>query len=248
MHIANLFRAAAPLLLTLGLASLATPAQADDDDWATCAREGQTCRVRGEAMVRYGADGRYAFRVTRDSIPCTNEAFGSDPARGTPKQCEVSTEWRGHSRYRGWREMGSNLDDWVVCAYEGDYCRVPGNATVRYGADGRYYERRVSGGVGCNNGVFGDPVHGHAKVCEYRAEGRRDGGGYGQDDRGGQWSHCAREGRYCDVRGRKEVRYGANGRYVTRDVRGGIECTNQAFGADPAPGTPKSCEVTDRRR
>lgn len=228
------------------MALIAAPARADD--WAPCAHEGQTCHVRGEAMVRYGVDGRFVFRVTRNAIACTNDSFGTDPAEGMRKHCDVSTGWRQQSRYRDWRQSGSSRGDWVVCAYEGDYCRVPGNATVRYGAEGRYQERDVNGGIACNNGVFGDPLPGYAKLCEYRRGGGRgdnwNGGGHAAD---GDWRNCAREGGYCDVRGRQNVRYGARGRYMYREVRGGTECTNEAFGGDPIPGVEKHCEAGGRR-
>jgi hypothetical protein len=51
---------------------------------------------------------------------------------------------------------------------------------------------------------------------------------------------CAREGGHCGFQGIATVRYGARGRYVTRDVIGGIPCSSQVFG-DPYPGARKSC-------
>lgn len=51
---------------------------------------------------------------------------------------------------------------------------------------------------------------------------------------------CAREGGHCNFQGIATVRYGARGRYVTRDVIGGIPCSSQVFG-DPYPGVRKSC-------
>ena len=40
------------------------------------------------------------------------------------------------------------------------------------------------------------------------------------------------------------VKYGANGKFITKDVDWYIVCNNNAFGSDPAPGVPKSCECT----
>ena len=57
---------------------------------------------------------------------------------------------------------------WIHCADENDTCTVPVTTVVRYGANGSYaYQENVSGSIGCNNGVFGDPAFGTAKMCEY---------------------------------------------------------------------------------
>ncbi|MDR7038614.1 hypothetical protein J2X36_003384 [Methylobacterium sp. BE186] len=55
---------------------------------------------------------------------------------------------------------------WTACAPEGGTCSVTGTQTVRYGAKGQYATRTVNGSVGCNNGVFGDPIYGTVKSCE----------------------------------------------------------------------------------
>ena len=61
------------MLRVLGLAIVAlplaspSPAQAQ---WQPCANQDEVCRFKGEALVRYGADGRYAFQVARNRINC----------------------------------------------------------------------------------------------------------------------------------------------------------------------------------
>ncbi len=56
------------------------------------------------------------------------------------------------------------------------------------------------------------------------------------------WAHCADENQTCSFSGTKDVRYGADTRWVTQtNVTGSIQCRNSVFG-DPAPGTIKSCE------
>lgn len=54
-----------------------------------CAPEGGWCRFRGTRRVLYGAHGRFAERMVRGAIPCTNQAFGVDPLPGVPKACYV---------------------------------------------------------------------------------------------------------------------------------------------------------------
>ena len=138
------------------------------------------------------------------------------------------------------------------CADEGGVCRLPYPAEVIYGARGRttsrFFDRPV---VRCSNRVFGDPAPGREKACYFVARGRGDYGddnNYGDDDYGGRpdrggWVACAREGDFCDFRGRAVVRYGARGRYVQDVFRNGVDCSNDAFGDDPAPGAHKACYV-----
>lgn len=61
--------------------------------------------------------------------------------------------------------------EWVRCAYEGGYCRVPYPTVVRYGARGAYSEAEVGRGVSCSNRVFGDPIEGVHKTCWFAAGG-----------------------------------------------------------------------------
>ena len=61
--------------------------------------------------------------------------------------------------------------EWVHCAIEHEYCATPFPTMVRYGANGAY-ARRHSGrrGIPCNNAVFGDPLVGIVKHCDFWAE------------------------------------------------------------------------------
>lgn len=56
------------------------------------------------------------------------------------------------------------------------------------------------------------------------------------------WRTCAEEDQTCRVSGRAMVRYGAEGRWVSRSVSNQVDCNNDTFG-DPAPGVPKRCQV-----
>lgn len=248
-------RGAAGLAVALACGVFGAPDEARaQTDWTRCAEEGRSCRVGGEALVRYGVEGRYAFRLVRGRVLCANEQFGGDPAPNERKVCEVSSNWRQDSRYQGWREPGRRGDgEWRLCANENELCRPPAGATrVRYGADGRYEVRDVSrGAVMCSNRVFGDPAPDIFKQCEYSlasgrpeiAGGGRDGERDGRRDGGREWERCAREGENCDFRGRANVRYGTEGQYVYREASGGVACTNEVFNSDPAPGRSKHCDI-----
>jgi hypothetical protein len=56
---------------------------------------------------------------------------------------------------------------WTRCATEGGVCVFTGFRRVRYGAGAVYTEKTVANGTPCDNTVFGDPVPGTKKVCDY---------------------------------------------------------------------------------
>lgn len=152
---------------TLGIAIVAAAgffaspdaqAQRRDDDWVLCANEGQICRVNGRTEVAFGARGYYVYGVARGSFRCDVQTFGRDPIPGVRKQCFARQDRRDDPGRRRW----------VYCAREGSICRVPGDAIVRYGANGYWNRLRVRGSVWCNNRTFGDPIRGVEKRCEYR--------------------------------------------------------------------------------
>jgi hypothetical protein len=224
--------------------------------WEYCATENERCRADGWGVVRYGRDGRYVYREFRNArFWCDNRTFG-DPVPRRKKSCELrfyggNPPPIGGGYDDGYGDNGyEDSDGWERCASEGDSCRLPGPAVVRYGASGRYVTRNVNGGiVRCDNRSFGDPAPGKGKHCDYRLERYSGRPGYDQgrpEYAGGGWERCAREGDYCEFRGRRQVRYGADGRFVFEEFRGGTECTNAAFGTDPAPRKRKYCEVEVR--
>jgi len=54
---------------------------------------------------------------------------------------------------------------WTVCANEGGTCSFAGTQQVRYGANGLYAYKTLTGGTPCTNAVFGDPAPNVAKQC-----------------------------------------------------------------------------------
>lgn len=202
-------------------------------DWRFCAEEGRRCSVNGWGVVRYGAQGRYAYREVRNArLQCDNSMFG-DPAPGRSKRCEVRLYDDG-----GWGGGSDDSYGWTRCARENETCRVNGPATVRFGVNGRYYERRVRGGdLSCSIQTFGDPAPREHKACDVRYDA---GGGWGGGWSGG-WTPCARENETCRLPGTATVRYGTERRFTDLEIRGGsVRCDNRTFG-DPAPGEIKHC-------
>lgn len=66
-----------------------------------------------------------------------------------------------------WEIVGSTY--WVHCANENGTCSFNGTTNVRYGASGSYVVQSHTESVRCKNSIFGDPIAGVAKTCEYEA-------------------------------------------------------------------------------
>ncbi|MDQ3257907.1 MAG: hypothetical protein M3R15_29140, partial [Acidobacteriota bacterium] len=60
-------------------------------------------------------------------------------------------------------------EGWTFCANENQRCSFTGTKQARYGAAGSYYYGTFTNGVDCTNAVFGDPLRGVVKRCEYSA-------------------------------------------------------------------------------
>ncbi len=124
---------------------------------------------------------------------------------------------------------------WTPCAVESGVCNFSGTREVRYGAEGHYAYQTATGSIACDNSVFGDPVPGADKVCEYAAQAPSSPPVV-------SWTQCAVEYGTCSFTGTRQVRYGLDGQYAVQTATGSIACNNDVFG-DPAPGANKVCEV-----
>jgi parallel beta-helix repeat protein len=127
-------------------------------------------------------------------------------------------------------ESSAQTTTWTFCSSEGGTCTVSGTQQVRYGGNGVYAFKTVTGSIACTNAVFGDPAPGIAKQCQRATTSTATS----------TWNFCSSEGGTCLVSGTQQVRYGGNNLYAYKTVTGSIACTNAVFG-DPAPGVPKQC-------
>ncbi len=216
------------------------------DGWRTCADDGQTCEGRGRAVVRYGDDQRWSTRTVDGAVACNNETFG-DPAPEVRKRCQVRGGYGGGAGQGGGVAQGGN-GEWRFCAAEGETCQFRGRAEVRFGQGSFFSTRTAYDRVRCDTSDFGDPVPGVTKYCEVRAAAGagagsgRPGDYSGYNSAAAGWRYCAPENAVCQVSGRAEVRFGEGRRFVTRTVRGQVNCDVATFG-DPADGVLKHCEV-----
>ena len=156
------------------------------------------------------------------------------------------------------RKRNSTTNPWKVCSAEGQSCSFSGTKLVRYGSNGKYAYQMLTGGVACNNSVFGDPNYGSAKSCEVRqadvvwvkCSNKNDCRFEGEKiiqfseeifSSKLSWQKCANENSVCSFSGTKLVRYGAQNNYIYIKTTNSIACNNENFG-DPIYGTAKICE------
>lgn len=123
--------------------------------WTACATEGNWCQFSGSAQVHYGTASAYVIKTLTGPVSCTNAVFG-DPAPGSVKSCRVSVTTTSPT---------PTTATWTSCASEGGTCTVSGTREVRYGYNGSYASKIVTGSVACSNAVFGDPKPGYVKTC-----------------------------------------------------------------------------------
>ena len=129
---------------------------------------------------------------------------------------------------------------WMNCAAENAVCSFAGTTQVRYGANGVYATRTATTSIACTNAVFGDPVPGVIKACQYAGTGTSPSPAPTPTE---TWTRCATEGGTCNYAGNRRVRYGANGYFAYRTGIAPLACSNATFG-DPSYGTAKTCDYS----
>eukprot|EP01114_Cavostelium_apophysatum_P013157 TRINITY_DN3123_c0_g3_i1.p2 TRINITY_DN3123_c0_g3~~TRINITY_DN3123_c0_g3_i1.p2 ORF type:complete len:556 (-),score=90.65 TRINITY_DN3123_c0_g3_i1:1389-3056(-) len=138
--------------------------------WKSCAAEGAWCSFSGSAQVRYGTADKFVVKTLTGPVACTNAVFG-DPAPGYGKSCSVGATTTAPAPAPAPTPVPTTVT-WTNCAGEDGTCSVPGTREVRYGYNGYYATKVVTGSVSCSNAVFGDPKPGYAKTCSYSSIAR----------------------------------------------------------------------------
>jgi hypothetical protein len=158
----------------LGVALNPPDSMLDDSKWTWCASEGGTCNFPfpGTARrVRYGLGNLYSVTVLTSATSCNTTSFGDDPVYGWVKSCSYENTPID-------LVAGAASVVWTTCAQEGGTCLFSGAHQVRYGANNtfRYKSSGISAdGFLCSAAVFGDPLVGVYKHCEYDVVSVRPG-------------------------------------------------------------------------
>lgn len=193
--------------------------------WTRCASEGGTCNFSGTRQVRYGNGSTFFYKTATTSLACTNAVFG-DPLPTQAKYCDFAADVAPAPA------PAPAPDGWTRCATEGGACAFSGTRQVRYGAGTTYFYKSATTSIACTNAVFGDPLPGQAKNCDY---------GPASTPPASSWIPCAAENGTCSFSGTRQVRYGAGTGYFYKSATASIACTNAVFG-DPLPTLSKSCD------
>jgi subtilisin family serine protease len=141
----------------------------------------------------------------------------------------------------------TTTETWTTCASEGGVCNFADTRTVRYGANNSYATRSATGSIACNNDVFGDPMQGVVKTCQYSSISTKTSTPSPTPPVAETFTACGSEGATCSFTGTREVRYGASGVFASKIIAGATACTNAVFG-DPIVGVVKSCSYSSITR
>jgi hypothetical protein len=221
----------------------------------TVASEGQSFTVTGTQTVQFGAGSQWITKSITGTGQCTTGFFGSDPAFGTFKSCQVITTTAVAA-------PTPTPATPTTVASEGQSFAVTGTQTVRFGADTRWITMSVTGTGQCTNAFFGsDPAFGTAKTCQVMptatpaptpaptptptptapaptASAPAAGGATVT-----AWVRVGNLGDTMNLSSNQLVRFGDGYKWVTATLANGAACTPNTFGNDPAPWTPEFCET-----
>jgi hypothetical protein len=203
---------------------------------SACADEGKKCTLPTEDRysIRYGdnIDGIAVFEVEglKDGFTCNNKM--GDPIFGTKKKC-----------YRTLIGPRGTETNYQRSAQEGALCTLNlpagGNSfrRVRYGVGESWVYFWAGADFKCGNDFAGiDPKFGVKKECQM---------GVVVTSPASEWVDCGGEGQTCNLpEGGRPVlaRYGTGNGWVMRTFAGKVlECSNRAFGYDPAYKKTKNC-------
>jgi chitodextrinase len=220
-----------------------------------CAAEGATCALPPGTVadVSYGASGLFAVkRSLSGNVPCTNSFFGGDPAPGKLKSCYYTAV-----------NQGSNIAPTVVLTSptaSGTYSAGAAVTVAATASDSDGTVAKVEFFDGATS--LGVATSAPYSLSWIATLGAHSFTARATDNLGAQTTSapvalsistgsnvvlCAAEGSTCVLPAGTvaDVSYGANGLFsIKRNLSGNIPCTNQYFGADPAPGKLKSCYYT----
>jgi hypothetical protein len=130
-----------------------------------CADERGQCNFGGTKNVYYEGNVNHqsVIKLT-NSIPCNNDAFGSDPDRGNGKTCWIDATAGDENNPN---DPSINGGVWLFCGKEGSDCTAQPGQRVAFGLPGRWAYATKSGKFHCgNDNDFGhDPASGLTKAC-----------------------------------------------------------------------------------
>lgn len=151
--------------------------------WTQCAIENQQCNFVGTKKVRYGANGIYVSKIFTNGVNCSNSVF-TDPAVGVAKRCDISSEAVTQAPTPTADEeqpvttVPVTTQDRIPpppkvavgCNGNMEQCVIPAGITAKvwFGVATKWtVKENVTGSIGCNANVMGDPKSGAYNRCFY---------------------------------------------------------------------------------
>ncbi len=112
--------------------------------------------TQGGFRSRLGAD-RKVYTMTGSNVDLTaaENLVHEDNDQLTAELLQISSS-------------GSSNAGWTFCGNENTQCHFSGSKEVRYGKAADWNSGSYTNGVQCSNSVFGDPLPGTYKECQYR--------------------------------------------------------------------------------
>jgi hypothetical protein len=240
-----------------------SPPSTDESRYKWLCNEHEEVWVQGSGVVRYGRDGMYSYTVIRSEgatlVKCSNDEREGDPLYKVVNSCWWTGELASDKPTVAPTPLPSldpNLTFKTVCL-EDESILLKGPGWVRYGDSEHdvwfYKEFEVESDIQtmlwCSNAVFGDPIYGTYKQCQWS-------GALPETepptvaptvDPALKFTFVAEEGQEAILLGSGTLRYGADDSWLYTEVtlapgeQRSLWCTNELFGSDPLYGTFKAC-------
>jgi hypothetical protein len=204
----------------------------------------------------FNAAPAFVDRANFDLRPASGSPMVNGGSEVTPSSANPTLQYK-HAAQTGPRAVDGKIDigayenagaqagvpdAWTLCATENGTCSVQGTRQVRFGANGSFVTKTITGSIACTNVAFGsDPAQGVVKSCSYGAA--TEPATPTPTPTPATWTVCAAENGSCSFTGKREVRYGAAAKFTSKVLTGPVACTNAVFG-DPIVGVVKSCSYS----
>jgi uncharacterized protein (DUF1800 family)/CTP-dependent riboflavin kinase len=217
-------------------------AQATAVTWTKVADEYQTFYISGTQTVRFGSGTSWVEKSVSGYAQCVSKVFGSDPAPGIKKQCEVASGTQTTST-----STATDSGSWTKVADEFQTFYISGTKTVRYGSGSSWVQKSISGYAQCVSKVFGsDPAPGIKKQCQVDSSiTATTTTTQPTTSTGETWTKVADEFQTFYISGARTIRFGSGTSWVQKSITGYAQCVKTTFGSDPIPGVKKQCQVLE---
>ncbi len=229
--------------------------------WTKVADEWTSFTVSGTQLVRYGTGSTWVQKTVSGRVPCTNAFFGSDPAVGITKQCQVMTNvatssspvpvpaitafsaapatiTAGSLATLTWTVSNAttlNINN-SVGEVTGTQATVAPSTTTTY----TLTATNSTGSATSTATVIVMPAAPPSTASAARA--------VPNNIVPTAWQPCTSGVCYFD--GLRQVRFGTGNKWVVKTYLSefwAYYCSVATFGADPAPGEAKTCQIANVR-